>query len=66
MSKKKSARVVNTAAGTSRATAGQRGGTAGSYGDWKLADLRRRTKQVGIKGRAAMTKTQLIKALRAS
>jgi hypothetical protein len=66
VSKKKSARVANTAAGTSRATVGKRGGAAGFYNDWKVADLRRRAKQVGIKGRAAMTKTQLIKALRAS
>jgi len=66
VSKKKSARVANSAAGTSRATAGHRGGASGSYGDWKVADLRRRAKQVGIKGRAAMTKTQLVKALRAS
>jgi hypothetical protein len=66
VSKKKSARVANTAAGTSRTTVGKRGGAAGTYDDWKVADLRRRAKQVGIKGRAAMTKPQLIKALRAS
>ena len=66
VSKKKSARVANTAAGTSRATVSKRGGAAGSYDDWKVTDLRRRAKQVGIKGRAAMTKPQLIKALRAS
>jgi hypothetical protein len=60
------ARVANTAAGTSHATVGKRGGAAGSYDDWKVADLRRRAKQVGIKGRAAMTKPQLIKAPRAS
>ena len=66
VSKKKSARVANTAAGTSRTTVGKRGGAAGAYDDWKVDDLRRRARQVGIKGRAAMTKPQLIKALRTS
>jgi Rho termination factor, N-terminal domain len=66
MSKKKSARVANTAAGTSRPAVGKRGGAAGSYDGWKVTELRRRAKQVGIKGRAAMTKADLIKALRAS
>jgi hypothetical protein len=66
VSKKKSARVANTAAATSRSTAGKRGGAAGSYDAWKVTDLRRRAKQVGIKGRSAMTKAQLVKALRAS
>jgi hypothetical protein len=66
VSKKKSARVANTAAGTSRTTVGKRGGAAGSYDHWKFAELRRRARQVGIKGRTAMTKPQLIKALRAS
>jgi Rho termination factor, N-terminal domain len=31
-----------------------------------VPDLQRRAKQVGISGRSAMTKKQLIKALRAS
>jgi hypothetical protein len=66
VSKKKSARVANIVAAPSRSTAGKRGGAAGSYDAWKVTDLRRRAKQVGIKGRSAMNKAQLIKALRAS
>jgi hypothetical protein len=65
VSKKKSSRVVNSTAKTSRKKAGKRG-AAGSYDNWKVLDLPRRAKQVGITGRAAMTKKQLIKALRAS
>jgi hypothetical protein len=66
VSKKISARVANGPATTSRkkAKAGARGGAAGSYDTWKVPELRRRAKQVGITGRAAMTKKQLIKALR--
>jgi hypothetical protein len=66
VSKKKSARVANTVTATLRTPAGKRGGATGSYDAWKVTDLRRRAKQVGIKGRSAMNKAQLIKALRAS
>jgi hypothetical protein len=66
VSTKESARVANTGAKTSRKKASQRGGTARSYADWKVPELRRRAKKVGIKGRSAMNKKQLVKALRAS
>ena len=66
VSKKKSARVANAAAKTSREKVSKRGGAAGSYDDWKVPDLRRRAKELGIAGRSAMTKSQLVKALRAS
>ncbi len=66
VSKKKSARVANAAAKTSRKKVSKRGGAAGSYDDWKVPDLRRRAKELGIAGRSAMTKSQLVKALRAS
>lgn len=66
VSPKKSARVVNSTATASRKKGGKRGGAAGSYDDWKVPELRRRAKQVGITGRSTMTKKQLIKALRAS
>jgi hypothetical protein len=66
VSKKKSARVANTGTATSRTAASKRGSATGSYDAWKVTDLRRRAKQVGIKGRSAMNKAQLIKALRAS
>jgi hypothetical protein len=44
----------------------QRGGAATSYANWKVPQLRRRAKKVGIKGRSTMNKKQLIKALRTS
>ena len=73
LSKKISARVANSTAQAAdaparaaRKKAAKRGGEAGSYEDWKVPDLQRRAKQVGITGRSAMTKKQLVKALRAS
>ena len=66
LSKKKSARVANSAAKTSRQKAAKKGGQAGSYDNWTVPDLQRRAKQVGIRGRSAMTKKQLVKALRTS
>jgi hypothetical protein len=66
LSKKKSTRVANSAAKTSRQKAAKKGGQAGSYDNWTVPDLQRRARQVGIRGRSAMTKKQLVKALRTS
>jgi hypothetical protein len=66
VSAKESARVANTSARASGKKAGQRGGTARSYAEWKVPELRRRAKKAGIKGRSTMNKKQLVKALRAS
>ena len=64
VSVKESTRVANAGANTSRKKAGQRGGAATSYANWKVPELRRRAKQAGVKGRSTMNKKQLIKALR--
>src|SRR3981081_2132916 len=64
VSVKESTRVANAGAKTSRQKAGQRGGAATSYANWKVPELRRRAKKAGIKGRSTMNKRQLIKALR--
>ena len=66
VSAKESARVANTSAKTPSKKASKRGGAASSYANWKVPELRRRAKKVGIKGRSAMNKKQLVKALRAS
>jgi hypothetical protein len=63
-SKEKSARIANAAAGSSRKRVGKRGGTSPSYGDWSKEDLVKRAREIGIKGRSTMTKSELIKALR--
>jgi hypothetical protein len=66
VSVKESTRVANASAKTSRQKAGQRGGAATSFANWKVPELRRRAKKAGIKGRSTMNKKQLIKALRSA
>jgi hypothetical protein len=63
-SKEKSARIANSAAGSSTRTVGRKGGKSGSYDDWSKQDLVHRAKEIGIKGRSTMSKADLIKALR--
>ncbi len=63
-SKEKSARIANASAGTSRSTVGRRGGKSPSYDDWSKQDLVKRAREIGIKGRSTMSKSELVKALR--
>jgi hypothetical protein len=63
-SKEKAARIANAAAKTSRGTVGRKGGHSGDYDDWTKNDLLRRAREIGIKGRSSMSKTELIRALR--
>jgi hypothetical protein len=62
----KAARKANTSAKSSHKKADRRGRAASSYSDWKVPELRKRAKHLGIKGCASMNKKQLIKALRAA
>jgi hypothetical protein len=63
-SKEKSARIANAAAASSRSKVGRKGGKSPSYEDWPKEDLLKRAREIGIKGRASMTKPQLVRALR--
>ena len=63
-SKEKAARIANAAANTSREQVSRKGGKAGSYDDWTVAQLRRRAGELGIGGRSSMKRAQLIRALR--
>jgi hypothetical protein len=63
-SKEKSARIANAVAATSAARVGRKGGKSAPYDDWAKQDLVRRAREIGIKGRSRMSKTELIKALR--
>jgi hypothetical protein len=63
-SKEKSARIANASAGSSRSSVGRKGGKSPSYEDWSKADLLERARDIGIKGRSSMSKSQLVRALR--
>ncbi len=63
-SKGKSARIANAAAGSSRRKVAAKGGRSGSYHDMSKADLVKRAREVGVKGRSSMSKSELINALR--
>ena len=59
-------RGVEAAARDGRKKVGERGGEAGSYDDWTVADLRARAKELGISGYSGKRKAQLIDMLRNS
>ena len=63
-SKEKSARIANAAAGSSRSKVGSKGGKSPAYQDWSKTDLLKRAREIGIKGRSSMSKSQLVNALR--
>jgi hypothetical protein len=62
----KSARIANAAAASSRKEVATRGGRSPKYEEWTKKELAERAREIGIKGRSSMTKSQLISALRNS
>jgi hypothetical protein len=65
-SKQKAARIANAAAARGRTAVGRRGGESGPYEDWKVPELRKRAREIGVSGRSSMTKPELINAIRNS
>ncbi|MDF2967866.1 MAG: hypothetical protein K0Q93_1644 [Nocardioidaceae bacterium] len=65
-SQKKSARIANAAAASSREDVAERGGSAPAYDEWTRAALYDRAKDVGLPGRSTMNKQELVDALRDS
>ncbi|WP_413354806.1 Rho termination factor N-terminal domain-containing protein [Microbacterium sp. 1P06AB] len=63
-SKEKAARISNAAARDGRKAVGKRGGQAGDYEDWTVADLRARAKELGLSGYSRARKAELIDMLR--
>ena len=63
-SEEKSARIANAAAASSREEVGARGGRSPRYEEWTKRELAERAREIGIKGRSSMSKSQLISALR--
>ncbi|HEX3207722.1 MAG TPA: Rho termination factor [Propionibacteriaceae bacterium] len=63
-SKEKAARIANAAAARGRSSVGKKGGTSGSYDDWKVGDLRKRAKDLGLSGYSGKKKSELVSMLR--
>lgn len=63
-SKEKSARISNAVAARGAAAVGHNGGKAGPYERWTVAELRKRAKELGLKGYSSLTKDKLIDRLR--
>lgn len=65
-SREKAARISN-AAGTrkgGRSAVGRKGGKAGSYDDWTVPELRKRARELGLRGYSKKNKGELVSALR--
>lgn len=63
-SKQKAARIANAAAARGRSSVGKTGGNSGSYDDWKVEDLRKRAKELGLSGYSGKKKSELVSMLR--
>jgi hypothetical protein len=63
-SKEKAARIANASAASGRSSVGKKGGKSGSYEDWKVDDLRKRAKELGLSGYSGKNKSELVSMLR--
>jgi len=63
-SKEKAARISNAAAARGRSAVGRKGGKAGDYDDMSVPELRRRAKELGLRGYSGKRKSELISELR--
>ena len=63
-SKEKAARIANASAARGRVSVGKTGGKSGSYDDWKVDDLRKRAKELGLSGYSRKNKSELVSMLR--
>jgi hypothetical protein len=65
-SKEKSARISNAVAARGQKSVSEKGGESGSYDDWTVPELRKRAKELGLKGYSGIPKASLISKIRGS
>jgi hypothetical protein len=65
-SKAKAARISNAVAARGQKSVSRKGGESGSYDDWTVPELRKRAKDLGIKGYSGARKASLISKIRGS
>ena len=65
-SKGKSARISNAVASRGQKAVSRKGGESGTYDDWTVADLRKRAKEIGMRGYSSLPKSRLIERIRNS
>lgn len=63
-SKEKAARISNAAANQGRKTVGRRGAKAKDYDDRTVPELRKRAKELGLKGYSGKKKSELVAMIR--
>jgi hypothetical protein len=63
-SKEKAARISNAAASQGRKTVGRRGAKAENYDDRTVPELRKRAKELGLKGYSGKKKSELVAMIR--
>jgi len=63
-SKQKAARIANAGAARGRSRVSEKGGKSGSYDDWTVPALRRRAKELGLRGYSGKRKSELVSMLR--
>ncbi|HKP06009.1 MAG TPA: Rho termination factor N-terminal domain-containing protein [Microbacterium sp.] len=63
-SKEKAARISNAAASQGRKKVGKRGGNAKDYDDRTVPELRKRAKELGLRGYSGKKKSELISMIR--